>query len=102
MTHRLLVQYGTPTDPAAFDRYYREVHIPLGQQIPGVVRFDVGRPSPLDDSAAPYLVAALDFESEQAMGEALRSPEGRATGKDLANFATGGVTLAHFAVQTVR
>jgi hypothetical protein len=30
----------------------------------------------------------------------MASPEGRAAGKDLANFATGGVTFTHFDVQT--
>ena len=44
-------------------------------------------------------MAELDFESEQAMGESLSSPEGRAAGKDIANFATGGVTFVHFDVQ---
>ena len=47
---------------------------------------------------APYLVAELDFESEQSMGTALASNEGRATGKDLANFATGGATMVHYDV----
>jgi hypothetical protein len=35
------------------------------------------------------------------MHETLASPEGRAAAKDLANFATGGVTFAHFHVQSV-
>ena len=33
------------------------------------------------------------------MAESLGTPEGRAAGKDLDNFATGGVTFAHFDVQ---
>jgi uncharacterized protein (TIGR02118 family) len=45
-------------------------------------------------------VAELDFDSQEAMGAAMASPEGRAAGKDLANFATGGVTFTHFDVQT--
>ncbi|MDP9391553.1 MAG: EthD family reductase [Actinomycetota bacterium] len=101
--HRLLVSYGRPDDPEAFDAYYRDVHTPLALQQPGLIGLTIGHGTSLDPSQpAPYLVAELDFESEQAMGEALKSPEGRATGKDLANFATGGVTLAHFDVQTVR
>ena len=99
MTHRLLVQYGRPTDPAAFDQYYREVHVPLGQKIPGVVRFDVGWPSPLDDSAAPYLVATLDFESAESFTTGMQSPEGAAAAADVPNFATGGAALSHFDVE---
>jgi hypothetical protein len=26
MVHRLVVSYGQPTDPEAFDAYYRQVH----------------------------------------------------------------------------
>ncbi len=103
MVHRLLVSYGRPDDPEAFDAYYRDVHTPLALQQPGLIGLTIGHGTSLDPSQpAPYLVAELDFESEQSMGEALKSPEGRATRKDLANFATGGVTLAHFDVQMVR
>jgi uncharacterized protein (TIGR02118 family) len=101
MVHRLVVSYGTPEDPAAFDAYYRDTHTPLALKQPGLVGLTFGHAVSLDPAeSVPYLVAELDFESEQAMGEALASPEGRAAGKDLANFATGGVTFAHFDVQT--
>lgn len=101
MTHRLLVQYGTPADPGAFDQYYRDVHTPLAQKLPGLVRLDVGRPQSLDGSEAPYLVAALDFESAEAFGAAMQSPEGAATASDVPKFATGGVSMSHFPVQDV-
>ncbi|HVD29577.1 MAG TPA: EthD family reductase [Mycobacteriales bacterium] len=98
--HRLVVSYGQPADPAAFDAYYRETHTPLALKQPGLVRLSFGHAQSLDPSQpAPYLVAELDFESEQAMGESLASPEGKAAGGDLANFATGGVTFVHFDVQ---
>jgi uncharacterized protein (TIGR02118 family) len=99
VTHRLLVQYGRPTDPAAFDQYYREIHIPLGRKIPGVLRIEVGRPSPLDDSTAPYLVATLDFASEEAFAAGLGSPEGAAAAADVPNFASGGAAMSHFDVE---
>ncbi|SFF35410.1 EthD family reductase [Blastococcus tunisiensis] len=101
MVHRLVVSYGQPADPAAFDAYYRETHTPLALQQPGLVRLTVGRPVSLDPSQeAPYLIAELDFDSEESMGASLSSPEGRAAGKDVANFATGGVTFVHFDVHT--
>ena len=31
MTVRFLALHETPTDPEAFDRHYREVHLPLGR-----------------------------------------------------------------------
>ena len=36
------------------------------------------------------------------MGECLASPEGKAAGGDLANFATGGVTFLHYDVHEAR
>ena len=101
MVHRLVVSYGQPADPAAFDSYYRETHAPLALQQPGLVRLTYGHAASLDPSTpAPYLVAELDFDSEEAMGASMASPEGRAAAKDIANFATGGVTFTHFDVQT--
>jgi uncharacterized protein (TIGR02118 family) len=99
VTHRLVVQYGRPTDPDAFDKHYREVHAPLAQKIPGLVSFTVGRPASLDGSEAPYLVAELDFESAEAMGAGMGTPEGSAAGADMANFASGGATMIHFDVE---
>ncbi len=100
MVHRLVVSYGQPTDPAAFDTYYRETHTPLALAQPGLLRLSYGHPKSLNPAQPPpYLVAELDFESEEAMGQTLSSPEGRAAGKDVANFATGGATFVHFDVQ---
>ena len=100
MVHRLVVSYGQPTDPAAFDAYYRDTHAPLALQQPGLVRFTYGHAQSLDPSQpGPYVVAELDFDSEEAMGASMASPEGRAAGKDIRNFATGGATFVHFDVQ---
>jgi uncharacterized protein (TIGR02118 family) len=99
VVHRLVVSYGQPEDPAAFDAYYRETHTPLALAQPGLLRLTIGHPRALDPAQpAPYLVAELDFESQQAMNETMASPEGQAAGKDLRNFATGGVTFMHFEV----
>ena len=102
MVHRLVVSYGQPADPEAFDSYYRATHTPLALKQPGLVRLTIGRPVSLDAAQpAPYLVAELDFDSEQAMAESMSSPEGRAAGADLANFASGGASIMHFDVQTL-
>jgi uncharacterized protein (TIGR02118 family) len=103
VVHRLVVSYGQLEDAGAFDAYYRDTHTPLALAQPGLLRLTFGHPRSLDPAqAAPYLVAELDFESQQAMNETLASPEGRAAGKDLANFATGGVTFTHVEVHEAR
>jgi uncharacterized protein (TIGR02118 family) len=99
VVHRLVVSYGQPQDAGAFDAYYRDTHTPLALAQPGLLRLTFGHPRSLDPAQpAPYLVAELDFESQQAMNETLASQAGRAAGKDLANFATGGVAFTHFEV----
>jgi uncharacterized protein (TIGR02118 family) len=35
----LVVLYKTPNDPAAFDKYYFENHIPLAKKLPGEMYF---------------------------------------------------------------
>ena len=102
MVHRLVVSYGQPDDPAAFDAYYRDTHTPLTVQMPGLVRLTTGSPQTMDPTQpAPYLVAELDFESEQAMGTAFASEEGKAAAGDIARFATGGATMTHYQLNEV-
>jgi uncharacterized protein (TIGR02118 family) len=100
VTHRLLVQYGQPTDPAEFDRHYREVHVGLAGGIPGLQRFTIAHPAALGGEA-PYLVAELDFASEEAFGAGLNSPEGQAAANDVGTFASGGASMSHFEVEDV-
>jgi len=93
----LLVQYGAPSDPAAFDKYYRETHIPLAKTLPGLREYTISKGAVAGLAGTPaYLVAILKFDSRAAFEEALASPEGQAAAADLDNFATGGATLAVF------
>lgn len=92
--HILMACYGQPSDSSAFDEYYRSTHVPLAEKLPGLQSYTWRQCASLDDSPPPYyLVAELGFESEQAVGAALGSPEGQAAAGDIPNFATGGVTL---------
>jgi uncharacterized protein (TIGR02118 family) len=91
---RLLVLYGRPTDPDAFDRHYRQTHIGVAQRIPGLRRYTISWGLGAMQGESPYhLVAELDFDDRQALDAAISSAEGQAAVNDLANFATGGVTL---------
>lgn len=94
---QVLVLYNAPTDPIAFDRYYHEVHIPIAQKIPGLRSYSISDgPVQALAGAAPYLVAALHFDSMADIQAALASPEGQAAAADLPNFASGGATLLVF------
>lgn len=92
---KLVVSYGAPDDPAAFDKHYADTHIPLVDKIPDLRRFEAGKVlGTPDGSAAPfYFLAELWFDSVEALQGAMGSPEGQAAGADVANFASGGATL---------
>ncbi len=92
---KLVVAYGPPEDPTAFDQHYAETHVPLAQQIPNVQRFEAGRVlGTADGSSAPYyFIAELWFESPEVLQAAMQSPEGQAAAADVGTFASGGATL---------
>lgn len=92
--HIVSVCYRQPTDPAAFDDYYAGTHAPLALKVPGLVSFITGKCRSLDRSEPPYyMVAKLGFETAESLKAGLTSPEMQAAGADVANFATGGVTM---------
>lgn len=89
---RFLVLYGRPDDPEAFDRHYRDVHIPLARDLPGLRRYTISRDATSVRGGEPYyLVAELDWDDMPALQRAFQSPEGQATAADVANLAEGGV-----------
>lgn len=91
--YRVTVVYNHPNDPAAFDRYYRATHVPLVEAVPDLVGFAAGHCDSIGGPASAYLLAQLYFDSADAAGAALASPQGQAAAADLANFADGGVTM---------
>lgn len=92
---KLFAIYQQPADPAAFDRYYFETHVPLAKTIPGLRSYEVTRGDVMGMAGkhGTYLVAVLGFDSMQAIAAALASPQGQATAADLANFASAGVDV---------
>ena len=94
MSFRVAVCYGKPEDPAAFDAHYTSVHVPLAKLVPGLTEFTWGKVSSMDGSEPPYYgIANLYFTDAASLNSGLESAEMRAAGKDLRNFATGGVTM---------
>jgi uncharacterized protein (TIGR02118 family) len=92
---KLVVAYGQPEEPAAFDRYYADTHIPLVDKIPNLRRFESGKVlGTPDGSPAPfYYLAELSFEDADELQAALETSEGQAAAADVSNFATGGATV---------
>ena len=94
------VLYGPPADAPAFEEHYLKTHVPLAETIPGVHRFETSKVLGAGDGGeAPYhRIAEMWFESPETMRASMTSEEGRATNADVANFATGGVTIVISAV----
>jgi uncharacterized protein (TIGR02118 family) len=88
---RFLVLYERPEDPAAFDKHYNEIHIPLVRQLPGLLGYTVGRNPAALDEAKYYLIAELDWENMEALQAAFASEIGVQTAADVPKFAPTGV-----------
>jgi uncharacterized protein (TIGR02118 family) len=100
---RLLVLYGHPADPAEFDRYYREKHIPVARRMKGLKKWTIGKVQGTPDGMPPpyYYVADLYMESREDFEQLLASPEGQAAVADVPNYATGGVTFLYTEVEEI-
>ena len=92
---KLTVLYGHPADPAAFESYYANTHLPLVAKMKGFEKAELTKflNAPDGSKAAHYRMAEFWFSNPEALQTTMGSPEGQATAADLANFATGGVTL---------
>jgi 4-carboxymuconolactone decarboxylase len=97
--HRALALYPPPKDPAHFKKYYIEKHLPLAAQMPGLLSsrhsFAI---EGLGNSSPYFCIWEGEFASEAAMAEATQSEIGQKVAADVANYATGGVTILHFDV----
>jgi uncharacterized protein (TIGR02118 family) len=98
--HRLLVLYPHPDNTEHFRDYYLTTHLPLAAALPGLrgMRhgFDVDG---LAEDSPYFAVFEADFDNTAALHAALGSPQGQAVAADVANYASGGARLLHYAVQ---
>jgi uncharacterized protein (TIGR02118 family) len=85
---RFLVVYPQPSDPAAFDRHYFEVHVPLAKCLPGLRRYTVSKAPARIRGAEPfYLVAELDWDDMEALRRDFASDLGQETASDVERLA---------------
>lgn len=91
----LFALYLRPTDEQDFLAHYRDVHAPLAQALPGLISLDWGpcRSMGSGDDNPWFLVAEMRFQDSAAAQHALASPQGRAAGDDVNQFAGGLLTM---------
>jgi uncharacterized protein (TIGR02118 family) len=89
---KLMVLYPPPTDVEAFERRYREEHVPMAQKnLVGVTKFIATRVLGSPGGAAPYQrIAELYFDSMEALQACMASPGGQATVAHAIEISTGG------------
>jgi uncharacterized protein (TIGR02118 family) len=80
----IVIWKNTPTDVDAFERHYREVHIPLAKRLPGLRRYTLSRNvSRVRGDDPHYLIAELDWDDMASFQRDVQSPDGKATGADV-------------------
>lgn len=85
---RFFVAYEQPSDVAAFDRHYFDVHVPLAKRLPGLRRYSVSRnPTPVR-CPKPYLVALLEWDDMNALRQDFSSALGQEMSRDVDHLAT--------------
>lgn len=75
-------------DVEAFEKYYREVHVPLAKALPGVKRYTRSQVRPSARRQVPfYRIAELYWEDMDALRRALSSPQNQAVSNDTPFFS---------------
>jgi len=92
---KLTVLYGQPKDAAAFEKYYAQSHMPLAQKVQGVRRVELAKVTGTPDGKPSqfYRTAELYFDDGKHLHAVMATEAMQKTVADLANFATGGVTV---------
>jgi uncharacterized protein (TIGR02118 family) len=100
---QMIVIYKTPKDPAAFDRHYFEVHVPLARRLPGLRRLETSRAPVISLYGAgdAHSVATLHFDSLAQLNAALMSECGRACAADRQQLAPQASDLLMFLFDTL-
>ena len=88
MVRFTVIWKSTPTDVEAFDRHYREVHIPLAKKLAGLRRYTLSRDlSRVRGEGAYYQIAELDWDDMASLRQAFDSPVGRPTAEDVEHLS---------------
>ncbi|MFI1920391.1 nitroreductase/quinone reductase family protein [Nocardia sp. NPDC020380] len=96
---RFVVMYDVPSDIEAFERHYREVHIPLAKQLPGLRRYTISHNVTPVIGAPYYLVAMLDWDDLDALGAAFGSDIGTQTARDVTDNLVRYATMRSMILQ---
>lgn len=91
---KVTVLYGAPQDPAAFEAYYAQKHMPMVYAVKGT-RVELAKLLPGPDGKPPayYRITEIWFTSLADMKRITSAPEWKQITDDVPNFASGGATI---------
>lgn len=86
-----IVLYGHPPNPAEFEKYYLEVHMPLVAAMKGARRMEAAKclPQSAGSPAAFYRIFEAWFDSPEHMAAVFATPEGMKVRADVPKFTVG-------------
>lgn len=91
---KLVALYHKPANVDAFEQHYAQIHIPLVERIPGILKTEWTRFLASPQGEAPYyMMYEMYFDSMESYTIAMKSEENKAAGQDLMSFAKDLVTL---------
>ena len=91
---KFVALFKTPEDVEAFEKHYFEIHMPLAEKIPGLIKCEVARLSGMPGQDSKFhIITELYFDNMDKLNEGMASPEGKAAGRDLMSFAKNYVIL---------
>ncbi|PKR77385.1 EthD family reductase [Halalkalibacillus sediminis] len=91
---KLIAIYKKPEDQEKFDEHYFNTHTPITQKIPGLRDMKVTKivGSPMGETDY-YLLCEMFYDDHESLQAAMKTDEGKASGKDVMKFAGDIVTL---------
>jgi len=87
--------YAKPDDAEAFQKHYKDIHMPLVLKIPGLHKAEVEMVTAtyMGDAEDFYMIARMYYKTKDDFKIAMQSEENKATGADVMKFAKGKVSL---------
>jgi uncharacterized protein (TIGR02118 family) len=92
---KITVLYGAPKDPAQFEKYYAETHMPMVYAVKEIKRTELamGLPGPGDAPPPFYRIFEAWFDSPEHLKQVTGTAQWKKIVDDVPNFASGGATV---------
>ena len=90
---KITALYGEPKDPAQFEKYYAETHMPMVYALVKRTELAKGIRGPGGSPPPFYRITELWFDSADHLQQIAATPEWKKIVDDIPNFASGGATV---------